>query len=189
MQRGVGQDAPAPGERGVIVYQVLGLLVDVALFRRLRTRAAARGGTEGIEDLKVALRLVQGRPFDQLRRGGWGWLFEGGRLDHHMTCAVVDVAPVAATHGLQTGDLAGARAPAEIAFLAPPPEEIPTLDLAAVTARSGITTAAVRLLQTDICNRTDDPDLPPGDLSRGDLPGRIQRILDRHGWLDRKEAV
>ncbi|SOC51211.1 LysM peptidoglycan-binding domain-containing protein [Ornithinimicrobium cerasi] len=178
------QDTPATGERGVIVYQVLGLLVDVDLFRRLRTRAAARGGTEGIEDLKAALRLVQGRPFDQLRRGGWGWLFEGGRLDHHMTCAVVDVAHIVATHDLQTGDLAGARAAAEIAFLAAPHEEIPTLDLAAVTARSGITTEAVRLLQTDICNRTDDPDLPPGDL-----PERTQRILDRHGWLDRKQAV
>ncbi|WP_299449617.1 LysM peptidoglycan-binding domain-containing protein [uncultured Serinicoccus sp.] len=179
------QDAPATRERGVNVYQVLGLLVDVDLFRRLRTRATARGGVEGIEDLKAALRLVQGRPFDQLRRGGWAWLFEGDRLDHHMTCAVVDVAHIVATHDLQTGDLAGARAAAEIAFLAAPDEEIPTLDLVAVTAREGNTAEAVRLLQTDICNRTDDPDLPPGDL-----PERTQRILDRHGWLeDRKKAV
>ena len=179
------QDAPATRARGVNVYQVRGLLVDVDLFRRLRTRAAARGGTEGIEDLKAALRLVQGRPFDQLRRGGWGWLFEGDRLDHHMTCAVVDVAHIVATHDLQTGDLTGARAAAEIAFLAAPDEEIPTLDLVAVTAREGNTAEAVRLLQTDVCNRTDDPDLPPGDL-----PERTQRILDRHGWLeDRKEAV
>ena len=166
------------------VYQVLGLLVDVDLFRRLRTRAVARGGTEGIEDLKAALRLVQGRPFDQLRRGGWAWLFEGDRLDHHMTCAVVDVAHIVATHDMQSGDLAGARAASEIAFLAAPHEEIPTLDQAAVTARAGIISEAVRLLQTDICNRTDDPDLPPGDL-----PDGTQRILDRHGWLDRKEAV
>lgn len=179
------QDAPATRSRGVNVYQVLGLLVDVDLFRRLRTRSATRGGTKGIEDLKVALRLVQGGPFDQLRRGGWGWLFEGDRFDHHMTCAVVDVAHIVATHDLQTDDLAGARAAAEIAFLAAPHEEIPTLDLAAVTAREGNTTEAVRLLQTDVCNRTDDPDLPPGDL-----PERTQRILDRHGWLeDRKEAV
>src|SRR5690606_14126546 len=133
------QDAPATRARGVNVYQVLGLLVDVDLFRRLRARAVARGGTDGIEDLKAALRLVQGRPFDQLRRGGWGWLFEGDRLDHHMTCAVVDVAHIVATHDLQTGDLAGARAAAEIAFLAAPDEEIPTLDLVAVTAREGNT--------------------------------------------------
>lgn len=179
------QDTPGTRSRGVNVYQVLGLLVDVDLFRRLRTRAAARGGADGIEDLKAALPLIQGRPFDQLRRGGWGWLFEGDRLDHHMTCAVVDVAHIVATHDLQTGDLAGARAAAEIAFLAAPEEEIPTLDLVAVTAREGNTTEAVRLLQADICNRTDDPDLTPGDL-----PERTQRILDRHGWLDdRKEAV
>ncbi|MFB9732825.1 LysM peptidoglycan-binding domain-containing protein [Ornithinimicrobium kibberense] len=179
------QDTPATRERGVNVYQVLGLLVDVDLFRRLRTRATARGGTEGIEDLKAALRLVQGRPFDQLRRGGWAWLFEGDRLDHHMTCAVVDVAHIVATHHLQTGDLAGARAAAQIAYLAAPDEEIPTLDLATVTAREGNTAEAVRLLQTDICNRTDDPDLPPAEL-----PERTQQILDRHAWLeDRKEAV
>lgn len=179
------QDAPATRSRGVNVYQVLGLLVDVDLFRRLRARATARGGDEGIADLKAALRLVQGRPFDQLRRGGWGWLFEGDRLDQHMTCAVVDVAHIVATHDLHTGDLSGARAAAEIAFLAAPHEEIPTLDLAAVAAREGNTTEAVRLLQTDVCNRTDDPDLPPGDL-----PERTQQIFDRHGWLDdRKEAV
>lgn len=179
------QDTPAARARGVNVYQVLGFLVDGDLFRRLRARAVVRGGADGIEDLKQALRLVQGRPFDQLRPGGWGWLFEGDRLDHHMTWAVVDVAHIVATHDLQTGDLAGARAAAEIAFLAAPQEEIPTLDLAAVTAREGRTTEAVRLLQRDVCNRSDDPDLPPGDL-----PERTQQILHRHGWLEgRKKAV
>jgi hypothetical protein len=178
------QVAPAAHARGVNVYQVLGLLVDVDLFRRLRVRATIRGSTAGIDDLKAALRLVQGRPFDQLRRGGWGWLFEGDRLDHHMTCAVVDVAHIVATHDLRAGDLAGARAAAEIAFLAAPHEEIPTLDLAAVTAREGNTTEAVRLLQADVCNRTDDPDLPPGEL-----PDRTRRILDRHGWLEERRQV
>ncbi|MGO0577724.1 LysM peptidoglycan-binding domain-containing protein [Ornithinimicrobium panacihumi] len=176
--------APAAHARGVNVYQVLGLLVDVDLFRRLRVRATARGGTAGIDDLKAALRLVQGRPFDQLRRGGWGWLVEGDRLDHHMTCAVVDVAHVVATHDLGAGDLAGARAAAEIAFLAAPEEEIPTLDLVAVTAREGDTAGAVRLLQADVCNRADDPDLPPGDL-----PDRTRRILDRHDWLQDRRQV
>lgn len=178
------QDAPATRTRGVNLYQVLGLLIDIDLFRRLRTRANVRGGTEGIEDLKAALRLVQGRPFDQLRRGGWAWLFEGDRVDHHITCAVVDVAHLVATHDLHTGDLTGARAAAEIAFLAAPHEEIPTLDLATVTAREGHTHEAIRLLQTDICNRTDDPDQPPGEL-----PERTQQILDRHAWLqDRRYA-
>lgn len=179
------EDAPATQVRGVNVYQVLGLLVDIDLFRRLRARAGACGGAEAIADLEQALRLVQGRPFDRLRPGGWGWLFDGDRLDHHMTCAVVDVAHIVATHHLHIGNLQDARAAAEIAFLAAPHEEIPTLDLAAVTARLGHTAEAVRLLQHDVCNRTDDPDLPPGDL-----PERTRQILDRHGWLeDRKEAV
>lgn len=179
------QDTPAARARGVNVYQVIGLLVDVDLFRRLRARAEARGGAEGIADLERALRLVQGRPFDQLRPGGWGWLFEADRVDHHITCAVVDVAHLVATHDLHSGDLAGARAAAEIAFLTAPHEEIPTLDLAAVTAREGHIAEAVRLLQKDVCNRSDDPDLPPGDL-----PERTQQILDRHGWLEnRKRAV
>ncbi len=39
--------------------------------------------------------------------------------------------------------------------------------------------------QKDVCNRTDDPDLPPGDL-----PERTQQILDRPGWLhEHRKAV
>ncbi|MGD8200918.1 LysM peptidoglycan-binding domain-containing protein [Ornithinimicrobium sp. W1679] len=179
------QDSPAARERGGNIYQVLGLLVDVDLFRRLRARAQARGGTEGIQDLKEALRLVEGVPFDQLRRGGWAWLYEGDRIDHHMACAVVDVAHLVITHDLATGDLAGARAAAQIAHRAAPSEEITTLDLAAITAREGHTHQAMRLLQEDVCNRTDDPDLPPQDL-----PERTKQIIDRHGWLKgRREAV
>lgn len=181
------QDAPATQQRGVNVYQVRGLFVDVDLFRRLRARGQARGGAEGMNDLKQALRLVQGQPFDQLRRGGWGWLFEGDRIDQHMTCAVLDVAHLVVTHDLQTGDLTEARAAAETASLAAPHEEIPTLDLAAVTMREGHPSEATSLLRDDVCNRTDDPDTPPADL-----PERTRQILDAHGWLeeeDRKEAV
>ncbi len=39
-----------------------------------------------------ALRLVTGRPFDQLRPGGWTWLFEGRRHDEYALVAVADVA-------------------------------------------------------------------------------------------------
>ncbi|UJH71763.1 hypothetical protein [Ornithinimicrobium sp. INDO-MA30-4] len=49
------QKAPAAKLRGGSVYQTLDVLNDVDLFRRLRVRGEARGGTQGIEDLKTAL--------------------------------------------------------------------------------------------------------------------------------------
>ncbi|WP_154402131.1 LysM peptidoglycan-binding domain-containing protein [Ornithinimicrobium cavernae] len=176
--------APAAAVRGVNVYQVLDVLVDIDLFKRLRARAEARGGTDGIADLREALRLVRGRPFTQLRPGGWGWLFEGDRIDHHMVCAVVDVAHLVAVHDLRAGAFQSARLAAETAALAAPEEEIPTLDLAAVASAEGHHAEAVRLLRSDVCNRVDDEDSVPGEL-----PERTQEILRRHRWLDQQREA
>ncbi|MGB7448614.1 MAG: LysM peptidoglycan-binding domain-containing protein [Ornithinimicrobium sp.] len=175
--------APAAQTRGGNIYQVVDVLVDADLFRRLRTRAEARGGTEGIEDLRQALKLVQGPPFTQLRRGGWAWLASGDRVDQHMVCAIVDVAHILATHDLRKGDYEQARQTAELAALAAPDEEIPALDLAAVASAEGHHSEAVRLLQSQVCNRTDNPDSLPGDL-----PDRTQEILDRRQWIDREKV-
>ena len=175
--------APAAQARGGNTYQVLDVLVDADLFRRLRARAEARGGPEGIEDLRQALKLVQGPPFTQLRRGGWAWLASGDRVDLHMVCAIVDVAHIVTTHDLRNGNLTQARVAAEVAALAAPHEEIPALDLAAVASAEGHHGEAARLLQTQVCDRTDDTDAPPGDP-----PYRTQQILDRHKWLDHEKA-
>ena len=94
--------APEAQARGIGVYQVQDLLVDADLFRRLRVRGQARGA-EGLPDLVRALDLVQGPPFSQVRADAWSWLHEGDRLDHHLTCAVVDVAHLVITHALHTG--------------------------------------------------------------------------------------
>ncbi|MFC6851779.1 hypothetical protein [Aquipuribacter hungaricus] len=164
--------------RGVGVYQVEDLLVDADLFRRLRLRGETRGAA-GIADLRTALSLVSGPPFDKQRPGGWSWLVEGDRLDQHMLCAVVDVAHLVATHLLQVGDLPAARATAELAATAAPYEEIPRLDLAAVAAAGGHPEAAEQIVRGQVCNRSDDGG-PPDEL-----PERSQQIIDRHGWLSR----
>ena len=159
--------APAAQIRGVPVYQIIDLLIDIDLFRRLRVRGQTRGPA-GIGDLRTALTLVQGRPFhypiDREAGGGWTWLHNGDRLDEHMTVAIVDVAHTVTTHALATGDLPTARLAAETAALAAPHEEIPRLDLAAVAAAEGHHAEAQRIIRDDICNRTDD-DGPPPQLS------------------------
>ena len=132
------RDTAAAQDRGIGVYQIEDLLIDADLFRRLRVRGETRG-PHGITDLRRALSLVTGQPFDQLRPGGWTWMFEGDRLDQHLLCAVVDVAHLVTTHALHQGDLPVARAAAELAALAAPYEEIPRLDLAAVAAAQGRT--------------------------------------------------
>ena len=170
------RQSTAAKARGVGVYQVDGLLVDADLFRRLRVRGETRGAA-GITDLRRALTLVVGQPFDQLRTGGWSWLHEGDRLDQHMLCAVVDVAHIVTTFGLKDGDLGRARAAAELAALAAPHEEIPRLDLAAVAAAEGHVREAERILREDVCDRSDDGEAPM------ELAERTENIIRNHDWL------
>ena len=61
------------------------LLVDADLFRCLRACRESRGAY-GIDNLRRALRLETGQPFDKLRPGGWTW-YESDRLDHHWHAA------------------------------------------------------------------------------------------------------
>ena len=170
-------DAPATKTRGVNVYQIDdGLLVDADLFRRLYKRGQSRGPA-GIEDLRRALDLVAGRPFDQLRKGAWSWLLEGDRTDHQMQAAVADVAHLVATHGLTTGDLDLARFAVEKAMTAAPDEDTTQLNRAALAAAEGFPEEAERILRDEVCNRTDDGRAPL------DLTARAEAILRNHDWL------
>lgn len=170
--------APAAQRRGVNVYQIdeeLG--IDLDLFRRLRKRGEARGGDDGLADLSTALELVDGRPFGKLRAGGWAWLAEGHRHDLEMTGAIADVALVVTVACLKKGDLSGARAATELAILAAPYEEATRLSLVQITDTEGNRQEAERILRDEICNRSDDGDVPP------ELNERTKTIIGDKEWL------
>jgi nucleoid-associated protein YgaU len=164
--------------RGIGVYELEDVLVDADLFRRLRVRGQARGA-DGMADLAMALSLVSGAPFDQLRADGYEWLTEGARIDHHLVCGIVDVAHVVTSHALATGDITAARAAAQLAQLAAPYEEIPRLDLVAVRAAEGHLEESEDYLREQVCNRSDDGGAPE------DLSERTQAILRQRQWLTR----
>ncbi|MCM3555916.1 LysM peptidoglycan-binding domain-containing protein [Janibacter melonis] len=163
--------------RGVGVYQVDDVLLDVDLFRRLRARGQARG-EEGIEDLKTAMTLVGGIPFQQLRAGGWSWLADGDRPDHQMVYAITDVAHIVITRAIATNDAATALSTAEAAMAAVPHEEIARLDLVAALNAAGHGSSAAELQRTVL----DEHDQgAPVDLSE-----RTDRIVRDREWA--KEA-
>ncbi|WP_353080805.1 LysM peptidoglycan-binding domain-containing protein [Tessaracoccus lapidicaptus] len=168
--------SPAGIARGMGVYQLVGVLADIDLFRRLRARGQARGA-DGLTDLQTALGLVTGEPFTGQRGRGWSWLAEGVRVDQHMVCAVVDVAHTVTIAGLHSGDLHLARAATETALLAAPYEDTPRLDLAAVVAAEGDTQAAERVLRDKVSNRSYDHDAPD------DLPERSAELVASPPWL------
>lgn len=156
--------------RGVAAYQLHpDVLVDADLFRNLRTRGQARGSA-GLDDLRSALALVNGQPFDQLRRGGYGWLSQD-RLDHHMCAAIGDVAHVLVTHFLAAGDPVRARSAAQIAITAVPHSEVAHLDLAAITDATG-TASVDDVIREQVLDRVDaDPTV------------RTEEIIEQKGWM------
>ena len=169
-------ESPAGKARGIGVYQLQGVLLDVDLFLRLRQRGESRG-PDGVKDLTDALSLVTGEPFEGQRHGGWGWLVSGERVDQHMLCGVIDVAHLVVTACLHSGDFATARAAAEIAVRAAPYDDIPRLDLAAVTAAEGDQSEAVRIVTDEVCNRHVDGEAPM------DLSPRSAQVVSKPQWL------
>lgn len=164
--------------QGVAVYQVDDLLVDVDLFERLRRRACRRG-PDGAEDLCVAMSLVSGRPFDQLRPGGWSWLVDLN-VDSAMVCAVVDVAHDLVERFLAQNEPGRARAAAEAALLAAPTDPIPRLDLAAVAHHEGHRQEARRIALEVV--RDAEVDGLPADLGKR-VEARIRSLVGESGSL------
>lgn len=158
---------------GQAVYRLDGMLFDADLFRRLRARGEARG-PEGIEDLRKALELVSGKPFDHQRTSGYGWLVDTP-VDHYLTAGIVDVAHVVATYALAEGRPSIALWAAERAIAAAPSEDKPRLDLARARQAMGEDAEAERYLRREVFNRSDD-DRAPLDPSH-----RTVQVAERFG--------
>ena len=165
-------------------YRVDDILIDAELFRRLRVRGLARGA-DGIADLRAALDLVTGRPFDLLSprqgtAGGYGWLIdEDARLDLEYAAMIVDVAHTVATHYLGAGQPELAEAAAQVALEAASYEDVPLLDLVAACdaqdKRAEADAYVVRILANH--DAEVEEDLPP---RTADILFRRQRT-DRAG--------
>ncbi len=97
-----------------------GVLVDWDLFGRL----VARGRDE---DLRQALRLVRGKPFEAIPYGRYSWLAEL-YLEQDIPIAVIDAAHTLAGNCLRRGDYDGVRDATRIAQLVDPYDERPWRD-------------------------------------------------------------
>jgi nucleoid-associated protein YgaU len=164
------QDArrtPASQLLGYPAYQAEDILVDLDLFRRLRTRGQARGA-DGITDLRQALHLVTGEPFSQLRDKGWSWLLDGQRHDHIAVSMIVDAAHLVVNRALTEDQHDIAREAAEIAAKAAPYDDIPRLDYSRVLAATGHPSLAEEHITEYIHNRDDGdgPSEPPARSRR-----------------------
>jgi hypothetical protein len=157
-------------------YRVQGVLCDLDLFRRLRTRAQSKGAA-GMPDLISALRLVTGEPFSRLHDRHWSWLLEGERWDHIMTSAIVDVGHIVSAHSLANNDRALALWAARTAYTAAPYDEVAQLDVIQAVAAGGDDEQAKKQLADRVFNRSDD-DQPPIEL-----PQRTAEIVEKKKWV------
>ena len=164
---------PSNTRSGGGAYRVIGGLLDAELFRRLRLRGVARG-VNGIPDLRSALDLVTGAPFDRQRPGGYGWLVDPA-LDHEYAAAIVDVAHLVATHHLAAGEPALAAAAARVALLAGSSADTPLLVLVAASEALGNTAEADAYVQRIMANHDAEVE--------EDLPPRTAAVLHRRRWL------
>lgn len=156
-------------------YKLQGVLCDLNIFRRLRSRAQSKG-TEGMDDLISALRLVSGEPFSRLGDRDWSWLLEGDRWDQVITSAIVDVGHIVSAHALADNDTALALWAARTAYTASPYDEVAQLDVIQAVAAGGDDEHAKKDLADKVFNRRDD-ELPPIEL-----PERTAKIVADKKW-------
>ena len=154
-------------------YRIDGVLIDMELFRRLRTRGAARGA-DGIADFEAALALVAGVPFDDQRPNGYGWLSDN-RVDDDCTAMISDVSHIVATHYLAINEPEKAAAAAQVALKAGSHEDTALLDAAGGCFDAGNRAEGASYIKRIMARH--------GAEEEEDLPKRTYEILLRRGWL------
>ncbi len=167
---------PLAVERGVGLYLIEDLLCDADLYKRLRIRGEARG-PDGINDLRTALRLVNGAPYDGLRARGTVWLADNP-VECELLFSIIDVAHIVSTIAIQSGDLQGARAAAELAVLVAPTDANLQMDLAKIAEKAGDDAKAAAIAKNVLTWRD-----AVGD--QVDVSHRHDAIVRTHRWLDR----
>jgi len=168
-----------PGEGRGGQYLVEGVVIDAELFRRLRLRALARGAA-GLDDLRAALDLVTGQPFERGRPGGYGWVANTG-LDYTYTGMIADVAHLLATHHLAADEPEAAAAAAQVALMAGSAADEVLLDLVAACHARGDEDGGDGYVSKIMRNHAAD--------TEEDIPTRTYEILLRHHWLPKPRSA
>jgi hypothetical protein len=96
-------------------------------------------------------------------------------IDHHVVCAIVDVAHLLSGWFLSSGDTRRASAATETALLAAPYDALTKLDLAAVTISEGHPSEAQQIVR-EVCDEPDEDGFP------GELNQRIGEAISRLPW-------
>jgi len=168
-----------PGEARGGLYLIEGILTDADLFRRLRLRALTRG-TDGLNDLRAALDLVTGQPFERRRPRGYGWVANTG-LDYAFTGMIADVAHLLATHHLAADEPEPAAAAAQVALTAGSAADEVLLDLVAACHAQGDEDGGDGYVKKIMRNHAAD--------AEEDIPTRTYEILLRRGWLPKPRSA
>jgi DNA-binding SARP family transcriptional activator len=119
------------------------VLTDWDLFVRLARRAQRRPATS-IPDLKAALSLVRGKPFENVPTGRYGWLAEN-LLEQHIPSVIVDAAHQLASLYLDLGEPRAAREAATVARDIDPYDERPWRDLIRAAAAENNQLGVIKL--------------------------------------------